>query len=297
MLKKTQITVTMHLMAATVVLFSPSGVLLGGSVKGGHKGTVVILDGTSTAGKTSIAKHLVKLLGKTYEKIAMDDFVTKVFIEQIDLQLPKDQFFQRVRQRISDMYDKINECIDSGKNVLLDTVLSSIDGQKAVSYGLERLQKCNVFMVLVYCPFAVVVERVICRNEQAILENNLENFRSILAVLRFADIYRPVKYVDEFFIDTLCRTDIEQAYGCSKKNYYEKDLEKLGFVKADIIKKFGLNDKEYVKITPRLAYDFIVDASEGTPKGCAKQVFNYMQKTDMRAFKQNCENVLHFSKE
>lgn len=72
-------------------------------------GTVVVFDGSSSAGKSSVITQLIPLLNSSYERIAVDDFVTEVFLEQRTLNLSEKDFTDRVHLQVGVMYDKIRE--------------------------------------------------------------------------------------------------------------------------------------------------------------------------------------------
>lgn len=236
-------------------------------------GRVIVLDGTSTSGKTSIVKHLMPILGTSYKKVAIDDFVTEVFLEQEKLQRSEKEFLKRIHERSGDMYDTIRTLINSGKNVLVDTVISGLEGEKDRKHFFEKLNGLNVFLVLVYCPLNVLAERINKRNEKALKENNQKDTRSRSVALVFDDMYKTQESNNEVILGKLSHKDIELAYS-NPNNELGETSKSFKQIKQNLISHFKLKDKETVNITPQLVYDCIVDTSKNNPKKCAQQVKN-----------------------
>jgi len=249
------------------------------------QGRLIIFDGTSSAGKTSIINFLMPLLGPTYKRIAVDDYVSEVFLEPAHLQLPLHEFLKRIRQRSMAMYTTIRKLLSAGTNVVLDTVLSGLEGKKDVLHAFEELKGLNVGLVLVYCPLHVVAERVFQRNKKAIEENKPEDMRSMAFTVKFEDIYRP-QHNDEFFIGTLSRSDVEFAYKTPESSTPEQ-IQQLDAIRKKLLTHFNLNNNNVINITPMLHYDCIVDSSIHSPQKCAQLIYNCLKSTNMNAFSKN----------
>lgn len=252
-------------------------------------GKVIVIDGTSTSGKTSIVSELVKIVNEPYVKVAIDDFVIEVIMEQKELQLPQEQFLERIWQASDRMFDKIEQLAFNGQNVLVDTVLSGIEGEKELLHGLARLQNLNVMLILVYCPLNILAKRVYARNELAIKENNLENLRSLVGVVRFADMYRPQRDEKEIIVGQISRQEIEVAYAAPITSSKEEQ-ELYNKIKNNLISHFGLINKSNVNITPNIKYDFIVDSSKNSPKVCAESIYANLSLFGNMAITRNCSN-------
>ena len=123
-------------------------------------GRVIVFDGASSAGKSSVIKQLLPMLDSSYQRVGVDDFVTAVFLEQQTLQLPEKEFIARVNHACNAMYDKIRALVAEGKNVLFDTVLSGLEGEASIQDTFENLKNISVLLVLVHCPLPVLVERI-----------------------------------------------------------------------------------------------------------------------------------------
>ena len=240
------------------------------------QGHVIVLDGTSTAGKSSIIKYLLPMLGNSYEKVAIDDFVTPVFLEQEKQQRSEKEFLQRIHEVSDGMYNKIRKLVNSGKNILVDTVISGLEGEKDRKNFFEKLNGLNVFLILVYCPLNVLAERINKRNEKALKENKPEDTRSRSVALVFDDIYKAQESNDEVTLGKLSRKDIDVAYSNPQKKLGET-AEAFKQIKQNLISHFKLKDKGTVNITSQLVYDCIVNTSKNNPKECAEQIKNCLK--------------------
>jgi uracil phosphoribosyltransferase len=246
------------------------------------QGSVIILDGTSTAGKTSIAKNLVDMLDESYEYIALDDFVTEVFMEQEKQHFPHKELLRRHFRRTGDMYDEIIKFVGQGKNVIVDTVFSGQEGEKDIRQGLEKLKDLNVFMALAYCPLPVLADRINSRNEKALSENRAEDMRSMVVAVKFDDIYR-TKEPDDVVVGFISPEDIELAYE-PPKGASSEEVNKFAKAKANLLKYFG---KKSIPITPKLEYDCIVDTNKLDPQECALQIYECLKTSSKLAFEDN----------
>lgn len=236
------------------------------------QGRVIVFDGASSAGKSSVIRQLMPMLDSSYQYIAVDDFVTQVFIEQQKLKLPEKEFLDRVNQQSDLMYKKIKTLVAVGKNVILDTVLSGLEGEKSVREQLEKLKGLPVTMVLVHCPLPVLVERIKQRNEKAARENKPQDERSIgTALNQFGHIYRPKASDTEASLGTVLCKDVEYACEVAKKEW-GKSVEQFEQFKTWLLSQLGLKDKETVTLTTRLKYDCIVDTSKKSPEACAQLI-------------------------
>jgi RimJ/RimL family protein N-acetyltransferase/chloramphenicol 3-O-phosphotransferase len=256
-----------------------------------RKGNVIILSGTSTSGKTSIAKDLASFFEHPFEHVAFDDFLTEVFLEQLANPLPEQNFLARIHQRISDMYDTIRDHALQGNHILVDTVLSALDGEKDVQLALEKLQNINVTaLVLVYCPLPILAQRISERNQKALAEHKFEDIRSITYV-KFHDLFRPRTSETEIALDTLSRKDIELAYAVPAEAS-EQEAELYNQLKATLLSHFDLIDNESVIITPKLEYDCIVNTSTLSPQEAAQKIYDCITSYDLNAFKRNYKKLL-----
>lgn len=241
------------------------------------KGQVVILNGTSTAGKSMLTKDMMKILGKSYEKVSIDDFFPEIFIEQKVLKSPEEEFLKRLDQKIILMYDKVKKIAQSGKNVIVDTVLSALRGAESEKLSFQLLEELNTTLVLAYCPLTTLAERVKQRNKKAFLENKEEGLRVFVDVVNFHHIYKVQESDKEICIDTLSFKDLEQVYKTTNNTPYEA-AKRSNTVKHQLLSYFCLDINDSVNITPKLSYDYIVDTSKYDSQKCAQLICEYLER-------------------
>ncbi|MFC1842499.1 AAA family ATPase [Candidatus Dependentiae bacterium] len=251
---------------------------------GSQQGTILLLDGPSCSGKTSIAKELIKLFGPGYEIVSLDDFVADLFLENIKKKLPKKEFLKKICHKRDLMYKKIVSLVCNGKNVLVDTVLSGLEGKKDVRRCFETLQDIDVYLVLVYCPLYKVVDRLKERNRMAFFQQKPKEMRSIFATLQFSNCYKKTGASLKNFLQedvfqkglgSLSRKDIEISY-FAHQNLPDKLKAQYNMVKQKLLLHFGLEYSNCVKIISQLNYDCIVDTNKKSPLECAKEVYTFL---------------------
>jgi len=252
------------------------------------KGKIIILDGVSRSGKTSIANRLVKLLGPSWQKIERDDFMASIFIDKMNGVITQEQLKVRIREKTKQMYKIVKNVLHSGKNVVFDTVLSGVEGDTSVKQAFESLKLFEVYLVLVYCPLHIVVERLKHTNMQAVLTDNTREMRPVFATLQFVHMYRPKECDNEIALGTLSAKDIEISYDESKQELQEI-IARLKKVQKIFFAKFGFDKQSCIKIVPQLVYDFIIDTSRYDQEVCAEKVGDFILQNGVAAFGLNCE--------
>ncbi len=244
------------------------------------QGLVIVVDGASSVGKTSVIKQLMPMLDSSYQYVAVDDFVTEVFLEQGKLKLPEEEFFERIMQQGDVMHEKVQELISGGKNVVLETVLNGLESEKSVRFILEKLKNMHVFMVLVHCPLPVLVERIKQRNENALLEKMPGEERAMVnAISQFEHHYRPRVTDGEVFLGTLLRTEVLDACE-SSKGEFGNNIKRFNQFKRWLLSQLGVKEKPEIVLTTRLKYDSIVNTAENTPQECAQKI-KYLMDTQV----------------
>lgn len=242
------------------------------------QGRVIILDGTSTAGKTSLAKSLLESFKKSeiiFDIVAMDDFIVDVFELQKRKRLPQNEFIDLCNARVELMYKHVKDLAYSGKNVICDTTLICLQDYKSTLRWFNILFGLDIYLVLVYCSFDVLVERLISRNKEAILNNRPENTRLITVVLKqFKDMFRVGNSYADFYVDDICKKKIDYAL-CLAKDDIEKDFD-FELFRRNILQNFDLHSKKSALLSTRIFYDLIVSSSKNNINFCTNLVkFNF----------------------
>jgi chloramphenicol 3-O-phosphotransferase len=234
-------------------------------------GSMVLFDGTSCAGKTSICKLIRGSVNVPYQYIALDDFITEIFEEQKQHPRPAHEFVAKCNKRTELMYLHIDAMVHQGNNVLCDTTLTCLEDVASTHRWFRIINNINNFLILVYCPFDAVVRRLQQRNSNARQQNQPRNLRIASVVLRqFVAMFKAHSYRHGLVIDELSRHHIETAFDLVRDDF--SDSRQFQELRQEIMNKLGLCDHSKVFITPRLFYDHIINTNLYPVEQCAKLV-------------------------
>lgn len=121
------------------------------------KGTIVLLNGVSSSGKTTLSKEIVRLL-PDYFHLSIDDF--DFVIEKMEdrkngrlIPVPTEYFFHRTVAMFS----------DSGTNLVVDQLLHD---RFTMDDCFKVLQDYPVFFVGVHCPIQELEQRERARGDR-----------------------------------------------------------------------------------------------------------------------------------
>lgn len=137
-----------------------------------ENGLIVFLNGTSSSGKTSISKELLKISNHDFSYLSVDDFskgITNSFVEM----------FPKFNEEIEENQNKANEILTTplvnlfhatikyfaltGKRVIVDSVIES---KYWMNECLELMGDLNVVFVGVQCPLDELERRELARGDR-----------------------------------------------------------------------------------------------------------------------------------
>gem|GEM_PF-6664833 len=258
------------------------------------KGYIILLNGTSTSGKSSLAQALAQSLrGKTeifsldqtsYEIIYQKFITERGYAPTSDEELNtywdtvsekalrehghRDLADQEVDQQI---YAKIRQSHLDGKNVIFDTVDKTFD-------CIRSLHELPVHLVLVYCPLEKLLMRIVQRNKS---KDNSEHRRLSYPLDQFFEMYKKQTESAEIPVDILTKDQFDRfiaqikIIGQQTERVKSELSEFIRTVdkKAPIISKdFGLDEQPSIEITPTFAYDIVVNTGLLTPEEAARHI-------------------------
>jgi chloramphenicol 3-O phosphotransferase len=121
-------------------------------------GQIIFLNGTSSAGKTSIAKALQQRLQEPYMLVSLDGFFAMYAERVIDPQTEAEAeaFTKLVPGVIEGFHKSAAALAGSGNNLIIDHVLQE---DEWLEQCLEYLAEYPVVFVGVKCPLTVLLER------------------------------------------------------------------------------------------------------------------------------------------
>ncbi|MCX5924606.1 MAG: hypothetical protein NTZ68_04235 [Candidatus Dependentiae bacterium] len=263
-------------------------------------GSVILLHGTSSAGKSSTQRALKKLLGENFMVLSIDDYGWKAMINLAkELNLINDSMSFEEQQRIcvetdnivfnqkqSDLaywvevmkyyYDDVHRLAIEGHNIIMDTAFGLLeDGD--IDYFRKTMSDVPTFTVLIYCSPEALAQHTYDRNCIVV---DLAQMRSISEVLKtFCTMYK-VSECDELPVAQLCLDDIKKALKIAEKNLIEMNADQSLKQRTDIlenvlqvyIKAFGLDLHDSVSISPKFLGNFTVNSGINSAIECADQI-------------------------
>ena len=307
------------------------------------QGTIILLNGTSSAGKSAVSKALIEMLGEASWTIIDGDYLSKTpalentmktiaieFIEtKLETSLSQEQKEEIMQKGYSELdlqhfglpdekYSKLDDYLEeqiipqvyksainvakTGKNVIVPTVFNSSMNDEFDAFGTQD----NILMVLVYCPFTMLSQRIGKRNEVALLPDataeKKSDIRPVSGVCRqFSEFYpagnRPdMPVLEELTLDqihevwkfTSNEIDLFKDYATEenikefRRQNYNKMIDNFGFKKG----------QSSIRIRPQFYYDIIVNNGINSPQQCAQQIKNFIEsETEFKAFKENHEKL------
>lgn len=256
-------------------------------------GQLLLLDGTSSAGKTSISSRLVTKFSKQFEPIGIDDFITEVFELRKKHQLSERHFIYLCNNNVASMYSLIAQKVLAGHNIICDTTLTCLGDAQSTDRWFKYIKDLIGFLVLVYCPINLLAERIALRNEEAIAQGTPENSRLITVALhQFGVMFKQQESLNEPVVDVVHRHQVEYACQLARPSFKANRCAFSEFQET-LLSQFGLFDKKFVYITTRLAYDLIVHTHQHSIDECVQQtaaLFDVVKK-EPRALAINCRNL------
>jgi chloramphenicol 3-O-phosphotransferase len=231
-------------------------------------GNIIVLNGTSSSGKSSIAKVFTKENNYVYD--AFDNHADKVLAKWIAQKRatswqsnPQALTYETRLEVLADA----QELAAAGNNVLIDMLFDQASDYQLI---VNKLKRFNPKFVLVYCPFQVLAERVEARNASGI-KSEQRNLSQALS--RFGKIYKSAPSG----IDELSRADFNAAVKLAKRDF--KDPKKYQEFVVELKQNLGFANHtvQTVKIAPRLHYDLIVNTGKNSPQKCAAQIASYLK--------------------
>jgi chloramphenicol 3-O-phosphotransferase len=274
------------LLIALAFLFVP--------VNAQHK--IFLLNGTSSAGKSSIARELAPLLSGPTEVVCMDqmtyEVARQIFFDKCghtpcsdaELEAYFDHLFEKEpkerdlfnNEMGQQMYAKIRKLHMEGKNVIFDTCM---DEKEEFEFCVKKLHDLPVVLVLVYCPLEILFQHLIQRNQ---LQDTNEHRDLDLPFSQFFNTYKKRETSAEVSVDILKRIQVEHIAEQLKtlaQQHEKREVELTKFLKGideqtpTICKKLGLDQHEEIEITPTLfKYDIIVNTGMMPPQGAAQDI-------------------------
>ncbi|HEV2600820.1 MAG TPA: hypothetical protein VGT41_00845 [Candidatus Babeliales bacterium] len=261
--------------------------------KSSKTGTVIVLNGTGSSGKTSISKLLQKqlqdsvtlsiddILWPAFKKEAQDlalinpqmskEQIEQIIIENVNVLSPKVQWLMVLQQ----LYDQARFLARTHQYVILDTVFGIVD-RKDYDYFVQQMQGLTSLVVLVYCDPLHLAHHIVARNAGA----KKEEMRDMLVHMRgFEAMYAPAT-LEDVVVETVTKQDVEYAL-----RFVHDSLPEMGKSQAQVeqqvaevrdlyFKTFFPDDMHEVQIASRFAFDMFVNTGNLSSQECVQLILS-----------------------
>lgn len=241
---------------------------------------LIVLDGVSSVGKTTIARKLMKISPGTYKLIGIDDYVTPVFLEQAQHPIHFNEFLQRIDTCEKTMFKDIQSMLNSGQPIILDTVMAGIRGIPSIQKNIHSMRSMNKLLILIHLPLPQIIQRITKRNKQALEQKAPQDSRSLVLTLRqLSATYKARNSDNEINLGTLTKHDLEQIFPLASHEFGNDQTAYEQF-KYEILQNLSLTAKDTIELTTRTAYDLIVYAEHNSPEECATIITNFINNKE-----------------
>ena len=245
-------------------------------------GTVVLITGTPSTGKSTFCSYLLKQMGENWKYLPISE-ISDATTEYYSAK--KYEYYHLHPENIALLKNAIN-LANSGFNVLCDTIIGTEKDFNRVQDFIGELNKQKIpnYTILIKCDMVTLIKRVTSRNLRATSPNattqEKAELRSPLYPIRnFAAIYKKRTSQSEQPIGTITRTIIRDicqhkkfdywcfAYWCNviAKRNGSPEMTDVEFnrLENELIYNLGFtDDEETIELTPVYpSYDFIVDTN------------------------------------
>lgn len=271
-----------------------------------QSGRVIFITGSCSSGKSSLAQSVAQKLNAKY--FAFDEcvmprvlnkmiaryvgsffamLVTKLFMRNFFSLIGflsdkrkyafQKKFYKELEKGIAFqptvmMYKKVRAQALQGHTVIVEAPLLLGDSIDCLS-SLSTLRGLDVTLVLAYCPFEQLVDRIKQRNQSG----NKKNYRELdWAITNFVHSFKLSTDYPDQAIDNVLGSSVKTFVSTHAQPIYRKQRLNLLKETQEIVLKHVSSDDVYY-ITPKLSYDLIVNTLMSTPDQGAESVVAFMR--------------------
>ncbi len=227
-------------------------------------GDIVLFNGTSSAGKSSLAEATV-LKSKTKFEVMSRDGYWPPYQEKFRAAQLKGE---KLDPYPLALYRHAKEESELGNNIILDTVEFDQDYDKFCAV----LDCAKVTKVIIYCPLQDLLKRIEKRNNAGVASNRRP---VLLAFQQFLAMYKPQSSLNELVVDKTSTSVMRAALvEAGKKAENAKQYEALY---QDYVKAFGIDTDKPVIVVPKGKYDLVLNTRANTKQENVRLLEVYRQ--------------------
>ncbi len=264
-------------------------------------GRIILLNGTSSAGKSAILEELNKIDSSFYI-LKVDDWwppVMKAKAKELgwDENSQMDPwmylyhymakktgiwyFATEMREILfrdsASFYQLACDVALRGQDVIIDTVLEYEREYKEFDTFFAN-KDMVVKKILVYCPLDILLHRVEQRNASGNPEEQRTVFQSFE---QFPAIFKVQEHADEQVVDTVQSSVIKQTLDeaiaqLKKHGIPDPSLPRLEEFREKFIARFKLDEQKEIKLVPIHSYQLILNSRTETPAKMAQDIVRYI---------------------
>ena len=224
-------------------------------------GIIVLLNGPTCSGKSSIAREFSKLVDLSqWECVALDDIEDE---STSDVGL------------VAALCNKVAQALRRNKNVICDTVF---DNQTALDLFYSQFRQERILKVFVYCPLLTSLRYLQLRNERAGLLGKEEDRREILSLIHaFLSFYKASE--SYCCLGLFSMSDVEIVFQSNQAMELPRDIH--GRLKSFLCnfcydQQGDCHKLVYLTLTFG-SYDIIVNSGRYSSQDCAQQILAEMK--------------------
>jgi chloramphenicol 3-O-phosphotransferase len=227
-------------------------------------GKIVLFNGTSSAGKSSLAEVVVQDSKTKFEVVSFDDF-HRSYRQKHGITGFNQQ--QREDFRLS-LYRHAKAQSEAGRNIIIDTVEFELGHDKYC----EILDCPKVIKAIVYCPLEHILKRIDRRNSA---DDPAGRRPVLLSFQQFLQMYKPQTSPEELVVEKTNTGRIRAALAeAGKKGGSPKQYEALY---QRYVVAFGIDKDQEITIVPKRKYDLVFDTKASTKKENVRKLEDYMR--------------------
>lgn len=226
-------------------------------------GTIIVCNGTSSAGKTTLIKALHAMYDN-FEIASLDEY-TKTH-----------QFNGFTDLRYHHFYDMINSKAAAGKNILVDTVLYHKNYKKYDA--MLKNHGVRLIKILVYCPLDCLIVHVQKRNQNG---NPMEHRTINQAFRAFLALYTIQTHKNKNCIDTMHSQDVCNALKQSMHviaKWSNKQKKRQKKINKKMAHHYHLDTPHTIFLAPAHPWDLVVNTSLQSTEIIAELIAKCIQK-------------------
>lgn len=173
------------------------------------------------------------------------------------------------------VYSKVFKLAEKS-NIIFDNIYVN----KFLDYKTHHTIQCDLHMLLVFCPPSLLLERVMKRNELALLSDKTNRRYPITPFRNFIDMFTNTD--DEDIVAEIKREDLmsslRTAYDMSIEMQDDDPLSHCSWEEVDKKIQITFGNNSILNLKSKYHFDSFVDTSKGKPEELALMVFQTLNK-------------------